>query len=222
MRGLGLIAACVMLCGVSAQAAEISGEYIEARSCDVFTGPCFANGDVGLTGKEAMMAWMVDDGKWAGQDVSGLGVALILKASDTLTIGGKYTTSNPYPIETVILVDKRATPSQHDSLVDFVKSSAPVLSKNVNRIESVALSLKTDHLAGKGVFKAGNFASIETRRMQKGDCVCTNETVFYPPLCKVDNAHPAYTLTMAFNGKGLNSNWTTVNKRSAFLATFSK
>ena len=43
---------------------EISGEYLEARSCDVFTGPCFANGDIGLNGREAVMAWKVDAGKF--------------------------------------------------------------------------------------------------------------------------------------------------------------
>jgi hypothetical protein len=47
-------------------AAEISGEYLEARTCDVYTGPCFANGEVGIAGKEAVMAWKVDEGKWAG------------------------------------------------------------------------------------------------------------------------------------------------------------
>src|SRR5438876_942593 len=33
-------------------AAEIRGQYVEARTCDVFTGACFANADTGLTGNE--------------------------------------------------------------------------------------------------------------------------------------------------------------------------
>ena len=33
--------------------AQIQGDYIETRSTDVFTGQCYANGEMGLTGKEA-------------------------------------------------------------------------------------------------------------------------------------------------------------------------
>ena len=37
----------------------ISGDYLEVRSCDVYTGPCFANAEMNLTGKEGMLLWSV-------------------------------------------------------------------------------------------------------------------------------------------------------------------
>ena len=37
-------------------AAGIRGDYVEVRSADVYTGPCFANGEVGLVGDEAILA----------------------------------------------------------------------------------------------------------------------------------------------------------------------
>ena len=40
-------------------AVEIRGSYLEARTCDVYTGPCFANGEVGISGKDAIMAWNI-------------------------------------------------------------------------------------------------------------------------------------------------------------------
>ena len=223
MRTFGLILACVTtLCGVSAaKAAEISGEYLEARTCDVYTGPCFANGEVGIAGKEAVMAWKVDEGKWAGEELSGLGVALVIKANDTLGFGGSFYVK-PDKIVAVIVVDEQATTSQKAALVKFVTDSAPHLTKDVVKVESAAMTLTNDHLAGKGVFSAGKLAKIETRALAKGDCVCSNETVFYPPLNKVDNAHPAYTLNMTFDGKGLDRTWSSVNKRSAFMGTFER
>jgi Protein of unknown function (DUF1326) len=204
-----------------AWAAEITGEYLEARTCDVYTGPCFANGEIGLAGKEAVMAWKVDEGTWAGQDLSGLGVALIIRANDTLAFGGTFQVQIDR-ISAVIVVDEKATVEQKQALVRFVKESAPNLAKDVVRIESAEIALTNDHLSGKGVFTAGKLARIETRKLAKGDCVCSNETVCYPPLTKVDNAHPAYTLDMTYEGTGLNSTWKTVNKRSAFLATFER
>lgn len=45
-------------------AATIKGDYAEFRTADVYTGPCFANGEVGLTGEEAVLAWHVTSGTW--------------------------------------------------------------------------------------------------------------------------------------------------------------
>ena len=40
---------------------QVSGTYVEARTADVYTGPCFANSEVGLVGKEAIMAWRIEE-----------------------------------------------------------------------------------------------------------------------------------------------------------------
>lgn len=225
MRLMQIVAACaVAMGGALAQAGDVSitGEYLESRTCDVYTGPCFANGDISLAGREAVMAWKVDSGSWAGQDVSGLGVALVVKGNDTLGFGGSFTLFNPDPIKSVILVDENATESQKTALVDFVKSNAPKLTKDVERIDSAKIELTNDHVTGKATFTAGKVAKIETRGLKKGDCICSNEVVFYPPLTNIENSHPVYTLNMSYEGKGLAAQWTLVNRRSAFMGTFSK
>ncbi|MBS0263723.1 MAG: DUF1326 domain-containing protein [Planctomycetes bacterium] len=223
MRYMATLASWAVALGFvsTSWAGQISGEYLEARTCDVYTGPCFANGEVGIAGKEAVMAWRIDAGTWAGQDLTGLGVALIIKSNDTLGFGGSFYVK-PDKITGVIVVDEQATPEQKAALIRFVKDSAGDLAKDVVKVLDAPITLTNDHLSGKGVFTAGRLSKIETRALAKGDCVCTNETVFYPPLTKVDNAHPAYTLHMTFEGRGLDRTWSTVNKRSAFLATFEK
>lgn len=223
MNGLRLFAACAVVLSLISvsQAGQISGEYLEARTCDVYTGPCFANGEVGLAGKEAVLAWKVDEGSWAGQDLTGLGAALIVTANDTLGIGGSFVL-NPYPIRSVILVDEKANAEQRVALAAFVKASAPALTSDVVRVEAAPITLVNDHVTGKGLFTAGKLARIETRALQNGDCVCTNEAVFYPPLSKVQNSHPAYTVNMTYTGSTLDRTWNSANRRSAFLATFSK
>lgn len=217
---LTAVLSCATLGAVGTE--EISGEYLEARSCDVFTGPCFANGDIGLNGREAVMAWKVDTGRFNGQDLTGLTAALVIKASDTLSMGGTFYRADPASILAVIVVDEKASPSQRDALVSFVKSSAPKLTREVKRVEVAQMDLQNDHLAGKGVFTAGELARIETRKLKNGDCVCTNETVIYPPLTNVDNSHAVYTNTMSYEGKGLASTWNLVGKRSGFMGTFSR
>jgi len=205
----------------AANAAEISGEYLEARTCDVYTGPCFANAQIGLAGKEAVMAWKVDQGSWKGVSLDGLGVALVVNAESTLAYDGVFP-MQAGKIRSVILVDKAANEKQHAALVSFVKENAKDLAETVKRVETVPISLTNDHLDGRGVFQAGDVAKIETRALKKGDCVCTNETVFYKPLTTVENFHPAYANTLSYQGEGLDNKWTSHNIRSAFLATFRK
>ena len=107
-----------------------------------------------------------------------------------------------------------------DALLAFVRDSARDLTTEIARVESVAFSLENDHLAGKGVLKAGDMAQIETRALKKGDCVCTNEMVYYQPLTKVQDFSPAYTRSFGYSGDALNNRWLSKNQRSSFLATF--
>ena len=50
-------------------AGTITGDYLEVRSCDVYTGPCFANSEMGLTGKEGILLWSVREGAWKGTEL---------------------------------------------------------------------------------------------------------------------------------------------------------
>jgi hypothetical protein len=215
---LGACAAIVLTCGI-ARSSEISGEYLEARSCDVYTGPCFANSQMGSAGKEALMAWKVDEGRWNGVRLSGLGVALVLNAEGTLGTDGIFP-MQAGDVKSVILVDHKANEQQQAALVDFVKKSAKDVVGNVQCVKRVPLTLTNDHLAGKGVLKAGGLASVETRAFQKKDCTCCNETNFYLPLAKVDNSSAVYATTLSYVGDGLESQWTLHNIRSAYLGTF--
>lgn len=220
----------VLWCGLSfltlcaanmAQAGQITGEYIESRSCDVYTGPCFANGQIGQAGREAMMAWKVDKGSWNGVDLAGLSAVLVLNANDTLGFNPSFAV-NPYPVKSVILIDEKATSDQREALIAFVKSSAPKLTEKIVKVEASPITLVNDHLAGKGQLIAGDVARIETRAMSNKDCVCTNEAVFYPPLTKISNSQPAYALKHSFAGEGLDNTWELNGARSAFLGTFRK
>ena len=51
----------------SVHGTEITGHYVEARTCQVYTGPCFANGEIGVAGKDAVMAWR--EAKPNGEDL---------------------------------------------------------------------------------------------------------------------------------------------------------
>ncbi|HUG90679.1 MAG TPA: DUF1326 domain-containing protein [Planctomycetaceae bacterium] len=215
------VLAALTVTAAQVDAATIKGQYLEARTCSVYTGPCFGNAEIGLAGKEAVLAWKVEQGTWKDVSLDGLGVALVLSAEGTLGFDEVFD-MDAGRIESVILVDENASREQQRALVDFVKDSARRLTGNVQKVQSVPFKLENDHLEGQGVFSAGDLAKIETRALQKGDCVCSNEIIFYLPLTDVDNYSPAFSKTSSFQGDGLDKRWTGGGERGAFLATFRK
>lgn len=214
------IAAAVLAAAVqSAPAAKITGEYLEARTCNVYTGPCFANAEMSLTGKEAILAWKVDEGSWNDVDLKGLGAALVVKAQGTLGYDGVFP-MQAGRIKSVILVDESATARQHAALVDFVRESAKELTQNILAVEKVPFELRNDHIDHVGVLKAGSQVELQTRKLKDSDCVCTNEVVYYQPLTRIQNASAAYSLKLSYQGDDLGSRFTNREMRSAFLGTF--
>src|ERR1039458_3035259 len=68
-----LCAATTISFAASLPARGVSGNYMEARTADVYTGPCFANGEVEINGKEAVFGWKIANGAWQGVNLAGLG-----------------------------------------------------------------------------------------------------------------------------------------------------
>ncbi|HXT59042.1 MAG TPA: DUF1326 domain-containing protein [Pirellulales bacterium] len=217
--GIGALAAGGRLGAATRSVPQISGNYLETRTCDVYTGPCFANAQVGLTGQQAIMAWNIEEGSHEGVDLAGLNVVLVVRAADTLGYGGGVVV-HPDPIKSVVIVDERATDEQRQALADFVRERAGKVAGEVVRVAARPIAMQFDHIDMVAKLKAGKEAFLETRKLKKGDCVCTNEEIFYPPLVRVENSAPAFTVDGGFAGRGLGQHWTNPGTRSAFLATF--
>lgn len=197
----------------------IHGDYIETRSADIYTGQCFANGEVNLVGNEAILAWHVADGSWDGVPLGGLTVAAAVKANGTL--GDPY--ENPYPAQSVILVDDQATSQQQAALLAFAHHVGGELLSNVKDVLAVPMELVVNHERhGVAMLRAGRFATIQTRSIGSQDHLCGNEVTFYPPLTELSHSMPAVALTDSYRGPGLGVDWESHGKRSAFVGTFAR
>lgn len=212
---LALIACLVS----SAAAVEISGDYIESRTCDIYTGPCFANSESTLTGKTAVMAWKIDQGQHQGVDLKGLKVVMAIKASNTLAIGGGMKI-DPGAARAVILVDAKANTEQRAALESFARERSGRYGTDVVRVDAVPIEMQVDHVDMVAQLTAGREVKLATRKLAKIDQCCTNEVIYYPPLAKVENYEAAYALDAGFLGRGLGVRWENPGTRSAFLATF--
>jgi hypothetical protein len=198
--------------------AAIKGDYVEVRSADVFTGPCFANSQVGLEGDQAILAWRIKQGEWNGVNLNGLGVVAVVKAKATL--GDPY--HNPYPAEAVLIVDQRATGAQRKALAEFAKSAGGHLLDHVVLEEAAPIRMAIGEGMEHGTVSltAGNLAAVKTRSLCSGDDICGNEEIYYPPLTRLTHSMPAYAEVDSFSGKGLGVVWNRLGARSAFVGNF--
>ena len=55
--------------------ARITGEYVEARTAEVFAGGCIMNSEAETMGRQAIMAWKITSGSFEGVALDGLTVA---------------------------------------------------------------------------------------------------------------------------------------------------
>jgi hypothetical protein len=212
-----LTCAVVLSCSLSVLAEQIRGDYLESRSADVYTGQCFANGEVNLVGNEAILGWHIQYGRWNGVSLNGLSVAAAVRARATL--GDPY--ANPYPAQAVILVDDQANDRQRAALEDFAHQMAGDLLKNVDRVIAAPVELEVNHERhGFALLRAGQFATVKTRSLGNQDHLCGNEVTFYPPLTNVAHAMPAVAVTDEYQGPGLGVSWDLHGKRSAFVGSF--
>jgi len=224
---------CLALVAVSnsgAAAAGIRGDYMEARTADVFTGPCFSNAEIFITGKEAMMAWKVTSGSWKGVDLRGLCVAAAVNGSTT------FSEDQPEKAAAVLIVDSKANSQERVALIDMAKTLGGARLGRVSVVTSARMSLKLEEHASSATplqhsvhgmpqsprasFWAAGIAQIVTRPLDERDHACGNEVVAYPPLSKSVDVQPAYTLGHSFQGNGLSTRWDDPNCRSSFVGHF--
>src|SRR5215831_20266217 len=207
---------------VAQHSTQIKGQYLETRSADVYVGQCFANGEVNLTGSEAIVAWHIQEGQWDGVSLAGLTVVGAVKAQATL--GDPY--AKPYPAKSVLIVDRQATPQQRQALINFAQEMGGPLLRNVVHVVDAPIDMEilergAQHSA-RARLQAGDFVTVETRAIGDKDHLCGNEDTFYPPLTATTHAMPAVAMTDEYQGKDLNIVWTLHDKISAFVGTFER
>ncbi len=216
MRAITSAILGILLAAASVQAAELSGQYVEARTCDVWTGACFANAEMNLTGYHAVMAWKFDKGRIGDVNLDGLTVVAVVEASDTLGLPQRG------PAKAVLLVDKDATTAQREALVKAAKRLGNKFTENIVGVEAMPISFHVGGCpeGGCSAVDAG-VAKVETRCFKAlTDKACGHEDNFYPPLARGVDAKSAYVTNHTFVGKGFGKTWSDAQRRGAYVGTF--
>jgi hypothetical protein len=214
-RWLTLAAVALVVVALPASAADITGQYVECRNCDVWTGPCFANAEM-TAGKNAVMGWKIQKGALDGAKLDGLSVVAVVAASDTLGL------EQTGPAKAILIVDEKATTAQREALVKLAKKQGGDLLKNVVEVEAAPITIDACLCEKNGCARlTAGTAKVETRCLDDHhDKKCGNEYAYYPPLVKNVSAKAAVAVEHRYSGKGLKSTWKESERRGAYVGTF--
>src|SRR5437899_3135011 len=153
--------ALVALAFPAAAADSVTGTYLESRTCQVYTGPCFANAEMALGGREALMAWNIEAGKQNSVDLAGLSVVMVLSGNETLGFRG---VDDPQELKSAIIVDAKATAKQREALIAFAKEHSGRAGKEVVRVDAAPIAMSLDSVDLRGELKAGDLVNLTTRK----------------------------------------------------------
>jgi len=199
-----------------AAAITASGSYVEARTCDVWTGPCFANADFNIGGKQGVMAWRIEKGQAGVISLDGLSVVAVISAANTLGLEQRG------PAKAVLIVESRASPEQREALVRFAQQQGGDLVKNVLKVHAAPINIVSCPCKSNACAEVdATVACLKTRCIDTDhDKVCGNEYAFYPPLAQNVKAIPAGVVEHSFRGQGLGVTWSDSDRRAGYVGSF--
>jgi hypothetical protein len=216
---LTVVAALVVSAGVLSanDKGRITGDYVEARTAEVFAGGCIMNSEAETLGRQAVMAWRITSGAFDGITLDGLTVAAAVAGDRNLgmrEMGGE----EPTAVKAIIIVDPRATTPQRDALVRLVRELSNGLITHVVRVDVAPVKFATSPKYVE-VSVPDNSILLTVNKEMKHDPSC-GAMQWFTPFTKLADAALGVAEEHSFEGRGLNTKWSAPNKRSAFFGTF--
>lgn len=210
-----LFVAVPMVLSASGTATSVTGDYVEARTAEVFAGGCIVGSEGETSGREAILAWRVARGQVKGVSIDGLSIVAVVSSNVNLgthELGGVA----PTKIRTAIRVDERASAAQRDALVAMARTLAPGMVTDVVDLKAVPISFTRDahHVA----VTAGEASmNVATKMDHAPTCGALQ---WFSPLAKVTQPALGHTLSEAWSGVSLGTQWSLGDKRASFYGGF--
>jgi hypothetical protein len=202
---------------MAADPAPIVGDYVEARTAEVFAGGCIMNSEAETMGRQAVMAWRITTGTYRGVVLDGLTVVAAVAGDRNLgmrELGGEAASV----VHAIVTVDLRATPAQREALVNLARELSGGIITEVVRVESAPIRFATTTKYIE--VSASDTVQLTVNKEMAHDPSCGAMQWFHP-FTALESSAMGVADTHAFSGAGLGTRWSAPGKRSAFFGTFS-
>jgi hypothetical protein len=193
----------------------ISGEYVEARTAEVFAGGCIMNSEAETMGRQAVMAWKIDRGSYQGVSLDGLAVVAAVNGDRNLgmrEMGGEA----PEVVKAALVVDARATDTQRAALVAMARELSRGVIKDVVSVKPARITYSSDN---DRIALAAPDVQLTVNKKLTHDPSC-GAMQWFRPLTTIQQGSMGVAEAHSFTGSTLGTKWSDPNKRSAFFAKF--
>jgi hypothetical protein len=202
--------------GIHASDAPLTGDYVEARTAEVYTGGCIMGSEGEVSGREAIMAWRVREGSFNGVTLDGLSVVAVVAGDVNLgthQLGGKA----PTTVKALVMVDQRATAAQQEALVGMAKALAPEVVRDV--VATTPTPISFEAVKDTVRLSAGE-ASLDVTTNVEHSPAC-GASKWFEPLSNVKGATIGLARSFEWSGDGLGARWKQLDRKSAYVGSFS-
>jgi hypothetical protein len=214
LAALALLAAPVR--GLASGAAtNITGDYVEARTAEVFTGGCIMGSEGEPSGREAILAWRVGHGTMNGVALDGLAIVAVVAGDvnlGTQELGG----AAPQSIKAALRIDRRATAEQRDALIALARNLAPSVIRDIVDVKAVPIDFRRE---GMHVAVAAGEARLDVMTHMHHDPSC-GALQWFQPLARTSDPMMGITVDQSWTGSSLGTQWAQSDRRSSFFGTF--
>ncbi len=151
---------------------DLSGTYVEARTASVFAGACHFGAEFTTAGREAVLAWQLEQGSVDGVSLAGVTVIAAVAAEENLDVPEAARSS-------VVYLAQDLDPARREAVLAWLEAEhAPALG-TLRAVRAVDVSLVLADDAYR--VRAGEFVSIEGSLLPDRECCRMPQEVWYRP-----------------------------------------
>lgn len=177
----------------------VSGEYVEARSAEVYTCACLFSGQAETAGKEAILVWNVQEGDFAGASLAGMKMAAVIVGEAHLDHYARKARSSS------VYLDEAGSPVQRDAALAFLQSRHADLLGAVVAVRTVPISFRKDN--DRTYVRIGEIAEIVARDARLPQDAHPGSYQWYNPFVPLKQSTLAMALYYRFSGQEHNTRW---------------
>lgn len=216
MRLATLGGAALLVLGLAGRPAlaapAVSGDYVEARSCNVYVGACHAQGEFTTAGRQAILAWKVREGTVDGIRLDGLTAVALVTADRNLGAPGAQR-------KAVLYVDASATADQRAALAKLLKDRAGDSLGDLLAVKEAKIAF--DQTSDAVQVNAAGVATLKAKKEAAKLCCIQKYEVWYQPFFPIADGKIGYSVLNEYKDATLQTAWSGSDQNNTYFGSFS-
>lgn len=188
----------LMLALFMQDAEAVRGVYLEDRSNHVHGCYCEWSGESQTGGREAILGWRVESGRYRGTELAGMKMALVVRGERTLSMGLTERRS-------VIVLDVAATAAQKRAASALLRESYGYFLGQVLREVEAPLEIEVGLEAAR--LRAPGLVAVEMRKAVLPEDALPGAKKWFDPFVPMEETVLGTTLESRYSGREFQYVW---------------